>query len=586
MTASSSKDSPPGTAPSEAQAPAAPGEPPRPKSGESVDPLVGRVISDRFRVIAPIARGGMGVVYRAEQAPLGRLVALKVLSLGHDEDKDPEFRRRFFLEAATVANLTHPNTVTVFDYGQAEGRRPGDPNIYYIAMELVHGRTLKKAIASEGPFDAERAVHVAKQICRSLREAHRQGVIHRDMKPGNVMLVDRDGEDFVKVLDFGLVKELKEDGADPDADLTQAGVFMGSPKYMSPEQIQGEPVDARSDIYAIGVVLYEMLTGRVPFQRDNPMQILMDHVRAPVPPLAVPAGKPPVPADLASVVYRCLEKSRDDRFADMDALLIGLKAASREGNPSHTREISLDGLPSGSASLPPSSGQRSTVSVGRLDNTASGRIPAVLPSSSVSAAFGAAPTVELATEPASKPSWQKWAIPAAIVAVVLTVVALVLGREESPPAPAEIAPPQAATTPARPREESPATSAAVTPVTSPSEPTATTATAEPTRSVMLSLRSQPVGAMVMVGDREFGPTPTQVELTGENAREGAQLELVFRRTGFRETRASAVVHGGTVEVDARLPMLSAPPRRPTGGAEHSSDEETDVNLRGYRDSPY
>src|SRR5262245_24338867 len=184
----------------------------------------------------------MGAVYKAEQAPLGRLVAIKVLSPKHEEDKDPEFRKRFFLEAATVAKLTHPNTVTVFDYGQSEA-------LYFIVMELLEGVTLKQAMRASGPMPPARAIHIAKQICRSLREAHRLGIIHRDMKPGNVMLLQQgDESDFAKVLDFGLVKDT---AAEEEEDLTQAGVFMGSPKYMSPEQIQGERVDARTDIYSI-----------------------------------------------------------------------------------------------------------------------------------------------------------------------------------------------------------------------------------------------------------------------------------------------------------------------------------------------
>jgi serine/threonine protein kinase len=221
-------------------------------SSPAADPLIGRLINDRYRIASLVARGGMGRVYRAEQAPLGREVALKVLHPRYEGDHDPEFQRRFFLEASTCAKLSHPNTVTIFDYGRTED------DIYYIAMELLEGRTLHRAVRTDGPFAPQRAMHIARQVCRSLREAHKSGLVHRDLKPANVFLMRHgDEEDFVKVLDFGLVKDIET----PDEDLTETGLFMGSPKYMSPEQIRGENVDGRCDVYALGVMLYEMLTG-------------------------------------------------------------------------------------------------------------------------------------------------------------------------------------------------------------------------------------------------------------------------------------------------------------------------------------
>jgi serine/threonine-protein kinase len=197
------------------------GAPAEARSAKGPDPLIGRVINDRFRVVSAIARGGMGKVYRAEQAPLGREVALKVLNPNYNGENDPEFHKRFFLEASTCSKLSHPNTVTIFDYGRT------DDDVYYIAMELLEGRTLHRTLRDDGPFAPSRAMHVARQVCRSLREAHGLGVIHRDLKPANVFLVRHGDEiDFVKVLDFGLVKDLGASGED----LTQTGLFMGSPK--------------------------------------------------------------------------------------------------------------------------------------------------------------------------------------------------------------------------------------------------------------------------------------------------------------------------------------------------------------------
>ena len=201
-----------------------------------------------------------------------------MLNPNYAGEHDPEFHKRFFLEASIASKLTHPNTVTIFDYGRT------DDDIYYMAMEYLEGHTLHRAIREAGHFPEERAAHVARQICRALREAHSLGVIHRDLKPANIFLVEHGDEtDFVKVLDFGLVKNVSGDGKGED--LTQTGLFMGSPKYMAPEQIRGDKVDARTDIYALGIIMYEMVTGKVPFDRPNSVNILMAHVNEDAPPL-------------------------------------------------------------------------------------------------------------------------------------------------------------------------------------------------------------------------------------------------------------------------------------------------------------
>ncbi|HEX5655763.1 MAG TPA: serine/threonine-protein kinase, partial [Polyangiales bacterium] len=318
------------------------------KKQPQTDELIGRVINDRFRIISVIARGGMGRVYRAEQVPLGRLVAIKTLDLRHEGgNHDPLFQQRFFLEASVASKLQHPNTVTVFDYG-----RTAD-DLYFIAMELVEGRSLHHLIRSEAPLHHERVLHVAMQIARSLREAHRLDVIHRDLKPGNVLLTRHgDQEDFVKVLDFGLVKHVLETEAEEE--LTKAGLFMGSPKYMAPEQIRGEDtVDARADIYALGVVMYEMLTGKVPFDRENTVKVLMAHLHEPPPPLNVEG----CPEALAQLVMRCLAKDPAQRPSSMDDLLRLLKHADgMPTTPSGQYALSMEmRLPAkvGDSTVPP-----------------------------------------------------------------------------------------------------------------------------------------------------------------------------------------------------------------------------------------
>src|SRR6478672_11249550 len=304
------------------------------------DELIGRVVNDRFRILGVIARGGMGRVYRAGQVPLGRLVAVKTLDPRHSGgDQDPSFQQRFFLEASVASKLQHPNTVTVFDYGRTSD------GIYFIAMELVEGRSLFNLIRGEAPLPPARVVHIALQIARSLREAHRLDVIHRDLKPGNVLLTRHgDEEDFVKVLDFGLVKHVE---AEAEQELTQAGLFMGSPKYMSPEQIRGERVDPRSDIYALGVVMYEMLSGRAPFERENTVKLLMAHMHEVVPPLDI-AGMTPMIADL---VKSSLAKLPEPRPASMDEMIVLLQQSigagpTLSGQYQLSQEIRLSGTPS------------------------------------------------------------------------------------------------------------------------------------------------------------------------------------------------------------------------------------------------
>lgn len=283
---------------------------------ESPDALLGVVLDERFHVLSVLARGGMGTVYVARQEPLGREVALKILDprFDHQLEAQAEFDKRFFLEASACSKLRSAHTITVFDYGQAQGR-------YYIAMELLDGKTLHRTIRQDAPLPPERVVTIASQVCRSLREAHTEGLVHRDLKPANIFLVKQaDDEDFVKVLDFGLVKNV----ISPGEDITKADLFMGSPKYMSPEQIKGERPDGRADVYALGAVMFEMLTGKAPFDYKAQVDILVAHLGEPVPSLSSVDGVE-VPPALDQIVRKCLEKSRDDRFASMDELLLHLK---------------------------------------------------------------------------------------------------------------------------------------------------------------------------------------------------------------------------------------------------------------------
>jgi beta-lactam-binding protein with PASTA domain/tRNA A-37 threonylcarbamoyl transferase component Bud32 len=263
------------------------------------DTLIGTVFDGRYRVIRRLGSGGMANVYLAEDEELGRRVAIKVLDEKHANDE--QFVERFRREAKNAASLSHPNIVSIYDRGEAEGT-------YYIAMEYIEGRTLKDLILSRGPLPTERAVSYARQILGAVRFAHRKGIVHRDIKPHNV-LVDTDGR--LKVTDFGIARA----GA---SQMTEAGSIIGTAQYLSPEQARGASVDQRSDLYSVGIVLYEMLTGSVPFTGDTPVEIAMKHISAvPQPPSA---ARPSVPDDLDLVVLRALAKDPRERFQSAEEM--------------------------------------------------------------------------------------------------------------------------------------------------------------------------------------------------------------------------------------------------------------------------
>ena len=264
------------------------------------------IIDGRYRVLNRLGSGGMADVYCAEDTQLGRKVALKLLYRRFAEDS--EFVERFRREASSAAGLQHPNIVGIFDRGEWDGT-------YYIAMEFLEGRTLKQLIREHGAMPPDLATDITIQVLRAARFAHKRGVIHRDIKPHNVIL---DEEGRAKVTDFGIARA----GA---SDMTETGSIMGTAQYLSPEQAQGQPVSPRSDLYSIGVMLYELLTGRVPFDAESPVAIAVRHVSdRPVPPAEL---NPAIPPALEAVVMKALEKDPARRFADADDFIAALEAA-------------------------------------------------------------------------------------------------------------------------------------------------------------------------------------------------------------------------------------------------------------------
>ncbi|HYQ14394.1 MAG TPA: serine/threonine-protein kinase, partial [Polyangiaceae bacterium] len=229
------------------------------------DPFIGReLLGGQFRVLEKIGTGGMGSVYRAEQPAMNRMVAIKILhpKLAGRKDLTSRFRR----EARAMSQLTHPNTVKVFMYGELE-----DDGSLYIVMEMLEGRNLNQTVRKEGPLPADRAIPILIQCCGALQEAHDLGIVHRDLKPENIFLSKQGGiNDYPKVLDFGLAKVTERQMQPGSVILTQEGMVFGTPEFMSPEQAQGKTLDARSDIYSLAVILYEVLTGKLPFSARTP----------------------------------------------------------------------------------------------------------------------------------------------------------------------------------------------------------------------------------------------------------------------------------------------------------------------------
>ncbi len=273
-----------------------------------IDPLVGSTVG-RYVIQAHVGEGGMGTVYRAEQTPLGRPVALKVIHRALVSDQ--KVVSRFLREAKIACQLTNPHTVTIFDFGNEDG-------VLYLAMELLQGESLHERLC-RGPVEPVRAAEVAAQVGRSLTEAHQKGIIHRDLKPDNIFLSTADdGSLLVKVLDYGLARVMSSDDAPGgiQATLTQIGTIVGTPIYMSPEQARGRKLDARTDLYSMGVVLFEMLSGVAPFLDEDAVVVLGKHIRDPVPRIAETGARVAPPAPLQVLVDKLLEKEPSKRPPD------------------------------------------------------------------------------------------------------------------------------------------------------------------------------------------------------------------------------------------------------------------------------
>ncbi|HYS10185.1 MAG TPA: protein kinase [Myxococcales bacterium] len=567
-----------------------------PTAGAESDPLLGRVLNDRYRILEGIGRGGMGRVYKALQAPLDRVVALKVLGAGHD--RDPNFYKRFFLEASVTAKLTHPNTITLYDYGRT------DDGIFFIAMEYLDGRTLSQAIQSEGALAQERVIHIAQQVCRSLREAHSLGIIHRDLKPANVMLLhQQDDHDFVKVLDFGLVKFFSGVEGDQGDEITNAGTFMGSPHYIAPEQARNQGPDQRCDIYSLGVLLYHMLTAQVPFTAPAPVDIILKHLHEdPVPPSEI-RDDGSISPELEQIVLRCLAKAREDRFQSMDELLAQLKSVRAQltgASGPHSLPPASDSAAPPSAAAPvahtpptphpglrtPSGPMSSLKSTPERGTPHASRPPPPPPDAMVDEGpalqWREAGSGQTAQARAANPSWRsspaaQWtarnwpalrvvAAPALIVLGGIGTAAYVLRAPtlSVPPPPVAQAPRMVAAAPVTPSAET--APPAPAPPAQPDYPASFAGT------TLVMVTSMPSGAEVHdAANRFVGLTPFDLRVPNNKP-----LQLTVRHDGYRPATINRKISGVRMSLNVTLKSARTDPYEP-----HSVKKSI-----GYKDDPY
>jgi len=500
---------------------------------EVEDPLVGKILNGKYQILAPLGTGGMGRVYKALQTPLDRVVALKVLNPKYDSAKDPGFEKRFFLEANATAKLKHPNTVTVHDYGRT------DDGLLYIAMEYVEGETLSQLVNREGPLPWPRALYVAAQVARSLREAHKLGLVHRDLKPANVMLMQESTTgDVVKVLDFGLVKPFSAGAPRPgETELTQAGVLMGSPLYMAPEQARNE-ADQRTDIYSLGILMFQLIAGRPPFQGKEAIDIIVRHIKEAPPRLKSLA--PDIPIEVDALVMKCLEKDPFKRFQVMDELLDAMRGATAG-----------QGLSGVFADPRTTSGQMPRVSAPHgLRQLSSQSIPIEIEEG------------REVTESASVRTGGQGKRTFLIAGGVIAAVGLALGVYLA----TRVSKPKVVTPPKVVKTTPPKTTPRETPKPAPVK-------------VVFDVTSDPPGATVTQQGKVLGTTPFTFTLTREGDAPAAAT-LAFSLDGYLDATQDVRGTGGTVQVSQALKKKPTPRvvKHGKGGKKKNPD--------GYKDDPY
>jgi len=487
---------------------------------------VGEILGDRYRILERIGEGGMGTVYLCEHVALGKRMAIKVLR--PEFSRDEELVRRFQQEARAASQIGQENIVDVIDFG-----RTPDGSMYF-AMEALEGESLAKVMRREGKLPLERAFPILGQICKALGAAHARGIVHRDLKPENVILLRRDdGSDFVKVLDFGISKN----GRGPETSrITRAGSIIGTPEYMAPEQAAATSVDHRCDVYALGVLAYEMVTGALPFQGETPLATLLKHQSEP--PESPRKRRPDLPQEAETLILRALVKRPEGRQQTMAEVAadLSLALAAIGLGPVYTPALGT-AMVAGASPTPPGGTARFQ---SRARPASRGGTIALLPDETPPEMTS--PRLASRTPPPAFDRARRRSralllggfSAAAAVAVGVAVGVVPFGRaitpQPTPAAPVPAAPPAVAL--AAP-EPAPAPVVAPTPV-----PDAVV----PSR-LRVTLRSVPSGADVFEGQDRLGVTPIDVEIE-----EGRGADYLFARPGYRSLSRRVRASDGVVEV--------------------------------------
>ncbi|NVJ22958.1 serine/threonine protein kinase [Myxococcus sp. AM011] len=546
-------------------------------SGQSLQ-LIGQVLDGRYKIESVLGQGGMGMVFRATQTSVQRPVAVKTLN--PSLAAAPQFFERFRREAEIASRLRHPNVITIFDFGRAP-----DGTCYYV-MELLQGESLKEVVKREGPMSLRRATSLIEQATQGLAHAHQEGCVHRDLKPHNIMVMDLGGRDFVKVLDFGLVKALE---AEEEEQLTSTGQVLGTPQYMPPEQAGGEAVDQRSDLYSMAGVLYFCLTGSSPFGANTVRKALTASLTQQVPAVNTKRQGAPVPTALDAFFRKALSPEKEDRHQSaqefMDAMLDSVADVSPE---------QLDAMPSGGSSSGVSdrgSGSRAGSRAGRPgagsgsgvrspragsapgrgstpSNVVIARSQAGAPGGSGSSPSRVRPPPGRAAPtpppPPPEPEGMSTGKKVAFVAVPLVLLgigaAVVLGGGQG-------------------GSKQPSTQVVEVPRDRPANPSGTTAPSNPTEAAPQELRvkfnSTPSGAAIYEGDEQIGTTPIELMLPRDKSH-----QLSFRLANHKSEERSlnfSRVAGDSQTVDVTLePIRVAGPPKPKPPRPTNSGQDISV----------
>jgi serine/threonine protein kinase len=520
---------------------------------ESMLHLIGETFDERFRIEKLIGKGGMGAVFLARHLLMDKPVALKVLARHLSEE--PNQVTRFNQEAQNSSRLRHPNTIRVFDFGRAEQGH------LYLAMEYLEGLELSKVLKRDAPLPAERAVHILRQVAKSMAEAHNIGLIHRDVKPDNIFISDVYGErDFVKVLDFGIAKVVNDEDL---ANLTQTGFICGTPTYLAPEIAMGTSITPATDIYSIGVVAYQMLVGRPPFRADTPIAVVMKHIHDQVPPFA---PDQPAPKGFQELIMEMLSKDPSARPATADELLDRLDEFSAPQASRRVRGTAPPPLPVNAREV--STAEAPTVG-GQALETVPGRAP--MTSEQRNAQTSALPSPRGPRPETSAKSSPTRALVGALMALGVVAVLFAWPGTQSIFEDAPALRPARTTPTAAETAVTAARALAVEPEQLREKPNTALAAVESearrpvnTAARVVTLRSVPAGAVVHDGDAQLGVTPLDVT-AGDS--EGSARHIVVRLDGFKDQAVALDGSRALVEITlARSPTSAKSDKQGTQSA--------------------